>query len=330
MKLEFILLALGAFVLACLSGPLFHLRPKPSDDIIAAVNGASDLDAYLREEESRVPDLKKDLAKGIVWADTFSQKKTPFSIVYLHGFSASRKDLSPVVERVASRIHANVFFSRLKAHGLEDGEGFANVTAQDWVDDSREALAIGKRIGEQVIVIGTSTGALLATMLVTPQNRDSIAGLILVSPNFGLQDWRAPFASGLLGLWLVRWFEGPYHIFPVENVNNGHIWTHRYRSEGIVALNDLVNYGKDLRLFSLGVPTLMLYTSKDKVVDVAAIQKKFGEIQDIRKQLIDMPLATRHELAGDALLPENNDTAIKEMVGFLKTNALGSYANQVQ
>jgi alpha-beta hydrolase superfamily lysophospholipase len=46
------------------------------------------------------------------------------------------------------------------AQGTATGAEFASISAQDWLDDARETLAIGRRIGERVVMIGTSTGAL--------------------------------------------------------------------------------------------------------------------------------------------------------------------------
>ena len=77
--------------------------------------------------------------------------------------------------------------------------GFATATAQDWLDDAREALAIGRRIGDRVVLIGISTGALLATMAALEDNSPDIAALVLLSPNFAIRDWRGRFISGPLG-----------------------------------------------------------------------------------------------------------------------------------
>jgi len=93
-----------------------------------------------------------------------ARRKTPVSLVYIHGFSASPKDIAPVIETLQARSAPTPFSPRLAAHGRTTPAEFATVTAQDWLDDAREALAVGRRIGSRVILIGISTGALLATM----------------------------------------------------------------------------------------------------------------------------------------------------------------------
>src|SRR5882672_1123501 len=183
-----LILALGLAAFAVLSGPMFPFRPSPLDDF-EVVEKAADLDDYLRGREAQRSHVRRDLAKGILWNDPSGHNKTPVSLAYLHGFSASRKDISPVVETLARTLGANAYFARLAAHGRTTPEEFATVTAQDWLNDAREALAIGRRIGDRVILIGISTGALLATMAALEDNSSKVAALVLLSPNFAVRDW---------------------------------------------------------------------------------------------------------------------------------------------
>src|SRR5262249_36987076 len=204
--------------------------------------------AYLAQREAQHPGVKPGLAKEILWNDPARRNKTPVALAYLHGFSASRKDISPVVETLARSLGANVFFTRLAAHGLTRSTEFATVTPQDWLDDAREALAIGRRIGERTILIGTSTGALLATLVAHEDNRPDIAALVLLSPNFLLRDHRAQFLSGPLGPLLARIFIGNEHAFRSANAKQSGFWTPRFPSQGIVALMNLVNYAPGIPL----------------------------------------------------------------------------------
>ncbi len=301
---------------AALAGPLFPFAPLPSD-VAADVAKAPDLDAYLRQREAQHPDARPDLAKTILWNDPAAHGMTPVSLVYIHGFSASRKDITPVVETLASTLRANAFLTRLAAHGRRSGAEFATVTPQDWLDDAREALAIGRRIGERVVLIGTSTGALLGTMVALEDKSSRIAALVLLSPNFGLRDWRAKFISGPLGRVLARIIIGREHSFQPDSPGHADFWTSRYPSEGIVALMDLINYARSIHLDNLEIPTLIIYADKDTVVDTRAIRERFDEIPASPKLLVDLPEASRHELTGDALAPETVQPVLRRILAFL-------------
>ena len=182
-----------------------------------------------------------------------------------------------MVETLARTLGANAFLTRLAAHGRTSPEEFATVIAQGWLDDAREALAIGRRIGDRVILIGTSTGALLATMAALEDNSSGIAALVLLSPNFGLRDWRAQFISGPPGRILARILIGEEYSFHPDSSGHAEFWTTHYPSQGIVALMDLVNHARSLPLGNLKIPTLIIYTDKDSVVDTAAIKDRFDE-----------------------------------------------------
>ena len=302
-RLRAILIAVALLAFAGLSGPLFPFTPQPSA-IRDVVENVPDLDLYLARREAQHAEVKPQQGKTVIWSDPATRSKTPLSLVYIHGFSASRKDIAPVIETLAGTLGANAFLTRLAAHGRTTPAEFAAVTAQDWLDDAREALAVGRRIGHRVVLIGTSTGALLAAMAALEDNSSDIAALVLLSPNFGLQDWRAKFISGPLGRALARFVLGKEHSFHPDSIGHAEFWTTHYPSQAVVALMDLLNHARSIDLGKLKMPVLVIYTDQDTVVDVAAIRDRFDEIQAPTKLIFDLPEASRHELTGDALAPE--------------------------
>jgi alpha-beta hydrolase superfamily lysophospholipase len=302
-RLRAILIAVALLAFAGLSGPLFPFTPQPSA-IRDVVENVPDLDLYLARREAQHADVKPEQGKTIIWSHPATRSKTPLSLVYIHGFSASRKDIAPVIETLAGTLGANAFLTRLAAHGRTTPAEFAAVTAQDWLDDAREALAVGRRIGRRVVLIGTSTGALLAAMAALEDNSSDIAALVLLSPNFGLRDWRAKFISGPLGRALARFVLGKEHSFHPDSIGHAEFWTTHYPSQAVVALMDLLNHARSIDLGKLKMPVLVIYTDQDTVVDVAAIRDRFDEIQAPTKLIVDLPEASRHELTGDALAPE--------------------------
>jgi len=308
---------------AALSGPLFPFEPVRSG-IAEAVAKAPDLDVYLREHEAVHPGVRPDLAKTILWVDRAARGKTPLSLVYLHGFSASRKDISPVVETLASALGANAFLTRLAAHGLATPSEFATVTAQDWLDDAREGLAVGRRIGDRVVLVGTSTGALLATMAALEDNSSDLAALVLLSPNFAIRDWRAKFISGPFGGFLARVIIGKEYSFTPDSPDHARFWTTRFPAAAVVALMDLVNHARALDLGKLEMPTLIIYTHSDTVVDVEAIEERFDQIRAPEKLIVDLPEATRHELTGDALAPQTVRPVVERILQFLSATPRSS------
>ena len=108
--------------------------------------------------------------------------KSKTSLVFIHGFSASQVETHPVIDLIAAELNANVFFTRLRGHG-QDGRALAEATYEQLLDDTIEAIEIGKLIGNNVVLIGCSTGCSLIHIALN-QNHD-IRAAIYISPNFG-------------------------------------------------------------------------------------------------------------------------------------------------
>jgi alpha-beta hydrolase superfamily lysophospholipase len=140
---------------------------------------------------------------------------------------------------------------------------------------------------------------------------------VLLSPNFAIRDPWAKFISGPLGKWIARAIVGKEYSFRPASSGQAAYWTTRYPSEAIVALMNLVNRARLLHFDQLTVPTLVIYTHKDAVVDIAAIKARFSEIPGEPKLIVDLPQATRHELTGDALAPKTVAPVVDRISGFL-------------
>ena len=99
---------------------------------------------------------------------------------------------------------ANLFYTRLTGHG-RDGYAMATATVRDWQNDGMEAVAIGRRLGRKIILVGTSTGGTLATWLAAqPSVAPMIHRLILLSPNFFPKNPMAAAALWPPALRLIR------------------------------------------------------------------------------------------------------------------------------
>ena len=65
--------------------------------------------------------VKPDNQARIVWFDTL-HRKTPYAVVYLHGFSASQEEGDPVHEQFARTFGCNLYLARLAEHGIDTSE----------------------------------------------------------------------------------------------------------------------------------------------------------------------------------------------------------------
>lgn len=150
---------------------------------------------------------------------------------------------------------------------------------------------------------------------------------MLLSPNFRLRDWRAKFISGPLGRVLARIVIGAGHSFRPDSPGHAKFWTTRFPSQAIVELMDLMNYARSIHLDHLEIPTLVIYTHEDTVVDIDAIRQRFDEIKATPKLIVDLPEASRHELTGDALAPQTVAPVVRRIIAFLAEAGLAAGAS---
>ena len=136
------------------------------------------------------------MSKGRI--DSRARTRTPLAVVYLHGFSATRQETAPFSARLARALGANLFEARLRGHGRSEA-AMAEGTVEAWLEDGVEALAIGRRLGERVVLVGCSTGAALATWMLANGHDQDVAGLVLFSPNFGTRHRGASLLTGPWG-----------------------------------------------------------------------------------------------------------------------------------
>ena len=112
------------------------------------------LDKLIEDSENEILNIRPDTEKKIIWANQ-NKVKTKISLIFIHGFSATRAELDPVIEMLGKELNANIFFTRLRGHGL-DGEALAEATFDDWMIDTKEAIDIGNAIGDSLILIAVS------------------------------------------------------------------------------------------------------------------------------------------------------------------------------
>ena len=309
-----------AIILVVVTSVLLAGRPASIDDVSVDFPLPDDLDTYLSASEAQYTDIVPGTEKVIFWADS-SKRKTDISVVYLHGFSATRQETAPVSDSLAARLGANLFYTRLSGHG-RSSEAMGEASADDWLNDAVEALEIGKRLGDRVVVIGTSTGGTLATWLAAQPMAKDIESIVLISPNY----WPRAEMVGLL-LWpygemLGKAVEGDYVEWEPSNEAHGTYWTNRYPVGAVVELMRLLKHVNKLDFASMKVPVLVIYSPDDQVVDPEYITMTFDEIGSSRKMIIpleDVESESNHVLAGSILSP--GDT--KRVTDFIYTFVRG-------
>ncbi len=277
-----------------------------------------ELDAWLADREAQVPFLRPGCEKRVVWQA--GPRRTEWSVVYVHGFSASRREASPWPERVAEDLGANYFGTRLTGHG-QDGAAMDRATFREWRSDVAEAFAIGGTLGDRLLILSCSTGSTLVTLALA--NGEQVAGSAMLSPNYGVRLRRlqaaldSPFASIWIPL-LVRGPQGP----PAANAQS-HIWTTGYTTRAYAPMAQSVRAVRRADLGRIHAPALFAYSDNDMVVSPVlseAVMRHWGGPATrlaLERGPADDPMS--HVLAGDALGPSQTEGVVSATLDWARS-----------
>lgn len=316
--------SIGCIVSAVFIGLLLVVGPYEDSDLSASFD-ASVLDGgvapYLKAQESAFEDITPGVEKQVIWADA-PEAATEWSVLYLHGFSATAQEIRPVPDQVAAALAANLVLTRLQGHG-RSSEALAQATVPGWMQDVAEGLAVARKVGERVLILSTSTGGTLATAAaVDPELSQGIAGIVLISPNFGVNNSAAPLLTLPAARYWAPLLAGRERSFEPLNEGQATYWTTRYPSVAALPMAALVQEVVSLDLSAAQTPALFWYVDQDQVVkasataDVAA--RWGGDVSVVQPTLgpDDDPFA--HVIAGDILSPGQTARTVAGIVEWAK------------
>ncbi|TPM41863.1 alpha/beta fold hydrolase [Mesorhizobium sp. B2-3-4] len=264
-----------------------------------------DPQAYVAKEEAAIPGIRDGLEKEIVWANPMVHAKTPLAIVYIHGFSGSKGEVRPLPDEIADQLDANLFYTRLTGHG-QDGEAMAEGSVNAWINDYEEAIAIGRAIGDKVVVISTSTGGSLAAWAATqPNASEGVAAIAFISPNFGVKASGAEILTMPWGKQIAELVIGRERSFVPRNALHEKFWTTRYPVAATLPMQALTELAYGAPVEKADIPALFIFSDSDKVVRpdrTREIAARWGAPHEL------VPLEAtgdpdNHVIAGDVLSP---------------------------
>lgn len=293
-----IILLIGIYFL----GPSAR-TPDFSKTLPNVPEGPNALESYVQQSESKHK-VKPGNEAMIVWADSL-RRKTLYSIVYIHGFSASQKEGDPVHRQLAKTFGFNLFLARLSDHGIDTTEALQLYTADRAWNSAKEALAIGNAIGEKVLLVSTSTGGTLALKLAA-EFPDRVHALVNLSPNIAINNPAAFLLNDPWGLYIARVVMGGRYLDTGANEEKAAYWNAKYRLESVVELQQLIESAMTEETFKkVTQPSLTLYYYKneaeqDPEVMVSAMLKMHKQLAtpDSLKVEKAMPHTGAHVIGG--------------------------------
>ena len=286
--------------------PLYDLQPKYLKVQLQNV------DEYVSTKESKIADLKEDNNARVVWYnDTLA--KTEYSLVYLHGFSASHGEGDLVHRALAERYGMNLYLARLADHGRFSKDSFKELTPKDLIVSAKEAIAIGGLIGEKVILMSCSTGGTLSVMLAGDDPR--VHSLIMYSPNIGIKDPSAKLVTYPWGEQILKLVMGGEHNIVSYSDEAKQYWNEQYHTDGIIALQALIDDGMNIDFFKEFTKPYFIgcyyrdEEHQDEIVSVEEMNKFYISSATIsnKKEMKHFANVNRHVFTSKAMVKEADE-----------------------
>lgn len=296
---------------------IFFNSCKIKNNVKMSFNSISECEKYIKSSENKKNNIVPQTEKKIIFSNK-DKEKTKIALIYIHGFSATRQEISPVTENLAKELNVNIFYTRLRGHGRET-EDMRKATAKNMIKDTKEAVEIGLQLGEKVVLIGTSVGAPLC-ILMNKNYKNRILSYIFVSPSFDMADSRASLLTLPLGLgrFIARIVVGKYKTFTPNNPEHKLYWTEKYPSSCLVEMMKVLSLGKKVKIKDITAPVQIIYNPKDDIISIDSLKELYYLLPSKHKELHTIYSSKGHDMTGDINSPENTEKTILLMKDFLK------------
>ena len=281
----------------------------------------ADVNKYLNNKEKEFNNIKEGVKKRIIWFKE-DNKKTPISIIYIHGFSASSEEIRPLPDLIANKLKANIFYTRLKGHG-RDANDMGQASIKSWLNDLHEAIEVGSRIGKRILVISTSTGGTLSSIASLDKSLSkNILSFIFISPNFGINHKLAKLLTWPLAKYWLKIFIGEMREIKPRNELNAKFWTLKYPNNALIPMANLVQRINKENFKNVNTPALFYYSLDDKVVKaentIEFISKWGGKTKSINVTMTKSDDKYSHVIVGDIISPNQTKNAVNKILAWIQ------------
>lgn len=318
-----ILIVLVVLVALYAVGPHPDAPTLPGPSWTNIPNEPAAITSFLQAKEAQNGNLKPDNEGQIIYADSANPQKTKTVVLYIHGFSASPMEGNPLHKSIAKSLHANLVLARIEDHGeFPTDSTMAKASADKFYQSVENYYALAKKLGDEVIVLGTSFGGAMSLVLAT--KHPEIKALMLYGPCIAIKDPTAPLVDNPWGLQLARAvMRSDFRDIPSVSPGHKNFWSLHYRLEGVVAIQNFLTHEMTDETFEkVKVPVFLGYyyqdeTHQDNVVSVQAMRDMFPKLGSKIKKELAFPLSGYHVITSD-ILGKRVDLPIQASLDFIQ------------
>ena len=275
----------------------------------------SEVENFIRRRDEQAAPLQPDAGSAVLWFDGQRDTQTDVVVLFLHGWSASVQEISPVDINIARGLRAHLLRYRLTGHGIAPHERGGDMmrdeaTCHALLNDAGVAFQLAALLGKRVLLIGCSTGAVLSAWLaVQPWAAPLVTNLLLLSPCFSLRrpsrqvyrSLRWPFLllPRALVVPTLHKVTGRVNRIPYKSLAQAHCWTLVYPTEASLnAIGVFVTAEVALDPSQLRMPVFVWACPEDPTADYTITEEWCRAVPVCSLEAVTPGTEQKHNITG--------------------------------
>ena len=316
------------WLLARYGGPTLNARAPESRVPIGLQY--SDLVDWLKTQEDQLPIVAGAESRILLAGPSKDgnglnpkgqDNKTPVSILHIHGFSACRQETAPVAEQLANRLGAHLVEARLAGHGLTSQA--MEASAEDWLQSVTDGMDLAHRLGERVLIIGTSTGAPLGCWAakVLAERYGSPLAMMYMAPNFGINQSFAWLLTLPGSRFFIPLILGATRTWEAESEAVAKYWSTSYSTLAVIEMQKVVDWFEAESPASWNMPLGIMLGDLDPTISAKKalrVLEKWGDPRSKRLPIPEQETMAQHVFAGEIAGPDLTTHCVDQFELFAK------------
>ena len=316
------------WLLARYGGPTLNARAPESRVPIGLQY--SDLVDWLKTQEDQLPIVAGAESRILLAGPSKDgnglnpkgqDNKTPVSILHIHGFSACRQETAPVAEQLANRLGAHLVEARLAGHGLTSQA--MEASAEDWLQSVTDGVDLAHRLGERVLIIGTSTGAPLGCWAakVLAERYGSPLAMMYMAPNFGINQSFAWLLTLPGSRFFIPLILGATRTWEAESEAVAKYWSTSYSTLAVIEMQKVVDWFEAQSPASWNMPLGIMLGDLDPTISAKKalrVLEKWGDPRSKRLPIPEQETMAQHVFAGEIAGPDLTTHCVDQFELFAK------------
>jgi esterase/lipase/1-acyl-sn-glycerol-3-phosphate acyltransferase len=245
--------------------------------------------------------------------DVKSVKKIQnFGVVLVHGYKSAPKEVEDLA-KFLNGYGIKTYSVRLKGHGTSPSD-LKNYSWFDWYEAVQRGYCALGNICSNIAIVGFSTGGLLSLLTASQKKSlNKLVGIVSINSALKLRDIKSKMIPGI-NLWneLLEKFnlEKGRMEFIDDVPENPHINYSRNYIKGVYELEKLMILCEN-NLHKISLPTLIIQSKKDPVVNPISGKIIFDKIKSQQKKLVEMDFEN-HVI----ITSKNKELVFQEIINF--------------